>query len=707
MPVSFLNPALLLGTALASLPVILHFLSRRRIRKIPFSDLRFLDQTQASQSRRLGLRRWLLLLLRVLALLCVALAAAGPMWGGLGVTGGSAKSVVFIIDQSASMSTQTENGSRFSEAVSKCQEMINALPAEASVQVILAGSQSTALFGEWLPAGSVDGISSAKVTHGPLDMSAMIAEVDHQVVRAPVFPVEVVFLSDLQVVKDVADLSQAMEELQQAAGQVHFMVNKIGESQAGGGVVAINLPARMLRPTEGVTLTSDVIPGQEEEVFSLLLDGKAVAEAMTSGTPGSVEQVVFALTAPGPGFHMGQVSKLSDSFTADDSRPFILNIPSAINILLVHGRDRGVDSKSGRGGWRFLFEALNPGQEDGLFKVNTLSSNEFAAGDLASYRVAIFVDPDPLGRQGLTGLTDWLRGGGTALFLLGEPTLASYLAGALLPALELPNEVRWSNQTGDGLHVNVIDRHHPVFTGLQQDAVGTFEDILWKSWFKLSEGDGRVLLSVAGGDPLMISSAVGDGLAVVLPFDLRLASTSLAGSPMALPFFQRLVGWLAGQGLGTGAVNTEVGQYAHVYVDASRKSELASLENLVMVIAGESGQTAVSLSWPHGRPMLQGGMINKVGTMAFQAGGDTLAIVAAGTPGAESEIRLHTPESWMELMAGVGFPVAVDISSLPPSSFFKALSGRPLAPWLLALAVALLLLEQTLGRGVVGGKVQA
>ncbi len=98
--------------------------------------------------------------------------------------------------------------------------------------------------------------------------------------------------------------------------------------------------------------------------------------------------------------------------------------------------------------------------------------------------------------------------------------------------------------------------------------------------------------------------------------------------------------------------------------------------------------------------MLQGGLISQVGTLSFLAAGDTLALVAAGTPAQESEIRLYTGTAWIELMAKAGLSVAGDISFTAPASFFKVLSGHPLAPWLLALALGLLLLEQTLGRGV-------
>ena len=141
MPLSFLNPGLLFGAAAAALPVIIHFLSRRRVRRQPFSDLRFLGEVKAQQARSLGIRRWLLLLLRVLALLLVALAVAGPRWGGLAVGGGRA--VLFVVDTSASMAAQTAEGSRLDEARRATAEMIAALPPGAAVQVLTAGGDVT------------------------------------------------------------------------------------------------------------------------------------------------------------------------------------------------------------------------------------------------------------------------------------------------------------------------------------------------------------------------------------------------------------------------------------------------------------------------------------------------------------------------------------------------------------------------------------
>jgi hypothetical protein len=69
MPITFLHPSLLLGMLAAAVPILVHFLSRRRVVRLAFSDLRFLEAAQAQQARSLDLRRLLLLLLRVLIIL--------------------------------------------------------------------------------------------------------------------------------------------------------------------------------------------------------------------------------------------------------------------------------------------------------------------------------------------------------------------------------------------------------------------------------------------------------------------------------------------------------------------------------------------------------------------------------------------------------------------------------------------------------------
>ena len=397
MPISFANPALLFGALAAALPVIIHLISRRKVRRQMFSDLRFLDAVQAHQSRSLGIRRWLLLLLRVLALLCLALALAQPRWGGLAASGRGARSVLFVVDSSASMRSQLESGTRFGSAIETVEGMIRSLPNGASVQVVTAGAVVSPVFGDWLPAGVVagGGLRNLACSDGAFDLAAVLRETARQVGRAPGSPVEVVLLSDLQNTGEIPGLAIAVERLQRT-GPVLLLTRQVGQRVGGGGILEIDLPGRTVLPGENITLTATVTTEFAEQVFWLDLDGRTVAEAVVenpvenpAGTgdpdPGNDPRTVtpvahrileFPLTVPATGIHRGRIRKDSDASPADDVRPFVLKVPSSIEVLLVHGEDRSVDGHPGRGGWRYLAQALDPGGQGGAFHVESITGSD-------------------------------------------------------------------------------------------------------------------------------------------------------------------------------------------------------------------------------------------------------------------------------------------------------------------------------------------
>jgi len=698
MPLSFMNPSLLFGTAAAALPIIIHFLSRRRVRRLPFSDLRFLDEVQSRQARSLGIRRWLLLLLRVLAILMIALAAAGPRWGGVGSSSGD-RSVLFVIDTSASMGTQMGEGTRLDAAVAACAEMIQALPAGSAVQVVSAGSRTTALFGDWLPAGAgvLGGLSVVRQSDGPFDLAAVLRESARLVARAPGTPVEAVVLSDLQMTGPDARLEGAAQRLKEA-GAARFLVRKIGEEVAGGGVLAVDLPQRAVRPGENITLTARVMPAFDEQVFSLELDGRPVAEAVTRGTEATL--VNFPVTVPAVGLHRGVVLKESDAFPGDDSRPFALGVPGEISVLLVHGADRAVDPAAGRGGWRFLAEALAPGDGPSPFRVRALPVADLTTGAVSACDLAVFVDPEPLGRKALEHLLGWIDQGGAALFLEGDPTQAGYLSGTLLPGLGLPAAVEYQALSGPGQRVRVIDRGHPVFAGLDAEAVATFEEIAWRRWFRVQEGEGAALLTLTGEDPVLIEGALGEGTFAVLPFDLLPSGNDLASSPMALPFIQRLASWLVRPGALAPAVNVMVGDQATVRpLQDEGNQEIATTGSLSATGPDGLATGPVTLGWRGGVPVLRTGQLDQAGFLTFLAGSDTVGLVAAGIPPAESTLALRRVPDWEKMMDAADLKVAADLTDQAPADFMASLGGHNAAPWLLAAALAFLLLEIQLGRG--------
>ena len=75
---SLLNPALLAGLGLAAIPILLHLLMRAKPKRLIFPALRLILQRRKQNTRRMQLRHFWLLLLRVLVIALIVLALTRP-----------------------------------------------------------------------------------------------------------------------------------------------------------------------------------------------------------------------------------------------------------------------------------------------------------------------------------------------------------------------------------------------------------------------------------------------------------------------------------------------------------------------------------------------------------------------------------------------------------------------------------------------------
>ena len=125
---SFLAPFLLALSGFAAVPLLLHLIRRKRIRILDFPTFRFLKKAAMQQRVHLRLQDMLLMLLRMLILLMLALAFAGPLTkaqvrGDIPVVG--ARNVL-ILDDSLSMAVKTERGtSLYEEAVNHARMIVS------------------------------------------------------------------------------------------------------------------------------------------------------------------------------------------------------------------------------------------------------------------------------------------------------------------------------------------------------------------------------------------------------------------------------------------------------------------------------------------------------------------------------------------------------------------------------------------------------
>ena len=110
----FLNPSVLFGLIAASIPILIHLLNLRKLKKIEFSSLDFLKELQKSKIKKVKIKQWILLLLRTLIIVFLVLSFSRPSvkTNLFGASGSTAKTTaVILLDNSFSMGVVTDKGS--------------------------------------------------------------------------------------------------------------------------------------------------------------------------------------------------------------------------------------------------------------------------------------------------------------------------------------------------------------------------------------------------------------------------------------------------------------------------------------------------------------------------------------------------------------------------------------------------------------------
>src|SRR6059058_2612513 len=100
---SFLAPLWLALAASVAVPLLIHLMRRRIGMRVDFPAARYLARAEREHSRTLRIRNLLLMLLRVLALLAIAVAAARPVARWVG-SGHAPTAIAIVVDNSLSTS---------------------------------------------------------------------------------------------------------------------------------------------------------------------------------------------------------------------------------------------------------------------------------------------------------------------------------------------------------------------------------------------------------------------------------------------------------------------------------------------------------------------------------------------------------------------------------------------------------------------------
>src|SRR5262245_19037410 len=133
-----MNAILVAGAALVGLPILLHLIMKQEPKRLSFPAFRFLTQKLKTNQRKLRLRHFILLALRMLliALFCLTLYQPTLKSDRVDFRGESPIATVVVIDTSASMGYTQNDQTRLQEAVRRARELLKELPEKSPVAIL-------------------------------------------------------------------------------------------------------------------------------------------------------------------------------------------------------------------------------------------------------------------------------------------------------------------------------------------------------------------------------------------------------------------------------------------------------------------------------------------------------------------------------------------------------------------------------------------
>ncbi len=500
---TFLNPAILWGLTALAVPIIIHFFNLQRPKQILFSNVAFVKAVKKTVVRRVKLQQWLLLLLRLLAITMIVLAFANPIWVGKNqnlIKGN--RSVVFVIDNSLSMSAGNDKGDYLKQALSLSQQILNDYSEQDEFLVM---PTSGLLFNaNFLPKEeATEIIRTIQLEQNTLSHLELLSFIRDIFSRSSYGIQEVYFLSDFQKSTVLAD-TQNVSIL-----DTNLIVNYVplaNREQQNAYIAGHQITSQIIEAEKPVKMTMQVVNDGKNAISDLnirvLLEDKVVAIDNEEVTSTSTKALDLTFTPPSTGWLSGYIEINDNPIDFDNRRYFSLYVPDQEKILVVEGQFSN--------NMRVLFESLFNQFEAEFIPVRNVSQVSFE-----NYRSIILMGI----RDVSTGLSDkissFLDEGGSMMFFPGD----NLNIDALNSFFREINVGEWGTTVTyqDGIPANEVDLDHPVFEGIFSDNRKNREFDAPRV-FKIhpmsldNQTIHNRILSVNSELPLVIESKVNEGL---------------------------------------------------------------------------------------------------------------------------------------------------------------------------------------------------
>ena len=449
----FKNPEILYFLFLLILPILVHLFQLRRFKKQEFTNVKLLKELQIQTRKSATIKKWLLLVTRLLLLTALIFAFAQPFFKAKDFDKKN-NELILVIDNSFSMQAKGKSGELLKRTI---QDILENTPEDQQLSVLTNEEN----FYDTNIKNIQKELQNLNYTATPFNPAALITRIE---AKKPGIPKDILFISDAVGLK---------EELKTNLSETSSLYYELVEAKETNNMAIENVQiSQVLDQFYELKISIKSYGDFENDVPISMYNGKKLIGKALISKEKSQKEIVF--TIPKTDFH-GYVSIQDNSLAYDNSFYFSISKPQKSNVIAV-----GNSTKNNFLSRIFTAEEFNFTATE----LNTLNYNAIEDAD------AIILNELPTIPNALSvTLKNYYNKGGTIIFI---PDVTGSESNYNLFLRNFSN-ISLSEKTIKEKQITQISFNHPIYTNVFDKKVSNFQYPKTNSTFNVNGSNLPVL----------------------------------------------------------------------------------------------------------------------------------------------------------------------------------------------------------------------
>ncbi len=495
----FKHPEILYFLFLLIIPIIVHLFQLRRFKKEYFTNVQFLKELSIQTRKSSKIKKWLLLVTRLLLLAFLILAFAQPFFKSKDSKNAN-NEMYIILDNSFSMQAKGQKGELLKRAV---QELLEETPENMQFSLI---TNNETFWNSDIKSLQKD-LQNIKYSATPFVLDNLMAKIKAR---------KSAFNKDIVVITDAVGLEEKQTKSINKDYNTYFIIPK-AEQKNNVSIDSVFISQNLENFYEIGVKLSDFGDDSKNIPIALYNQNKLVAKTLVNFEE-KIKIVNF--TIPKTDFH-GYVNVQDKGLDYDNSLYFSISKPEKTNVIGI-----GENSKSGFLSRIYTNDEFNFNN----FEINSLDYNSIEKQD-----AIVLNELKDIPQALQTTLKAFVEKGGSVVIIPSQESLPANMNNLLANF----GSVQFLNTMNIEKLITKINFSHPIFASVFEKKIDNFQYPNTRNSFNLKSDSGAIL-SYEDQSPFLVS--IQNSLSNVYVFSAAINKTNsnFQNSPLIVPVFYKM-----------------------------------------------------------------------------------------------------------------------------------------------------------------------